>query len=439
MRRKRTAAWVLLGATLAIVAAVGCKKDGSGTPEPGPSSTPAGPTARTAAPEAEGSPAVPAPTEATGAAAIVDRAIEAAGGLETLRERLSALSTRTKGVYLGMPFEMRSSWRAPDGLVMELQGRTLKMGYVGDECWTLDGDVVVDCGPEERGSSEETRRVAHLMNLYPLKEPGVVLSPAGEEEVEGEPTVAVRVSGDQAPSVLTFYFSKRSHLPLRVRYDGDMMGQKQPMEITVSDYRSIDGVQVPRRSRMTAGGRLVIEESVLEISFGDAADVTFHRPPQAALGQSRTRTFEACQAVSTTVTGPYEGIGAAMGRVFAWMQPHGLIPAGSPMFVYLKGPGTAATPADYVTEIHVPVFLPGEKPPPSDGVALRELPAREVAARLEKGPYDQVGPAYGALAQWAATNGYTIVGPPGMTSYGEPRTTPPTELLQELWFPVRKN
>ena len=106
---------------IALGGGAGCKKDASA-----PSTPPAAPAEAPA-------PAAPAPLTAD---AIVDRAIEATGGLETLRGKLKSFRVRTEGIYIGMPFVMEAWWVAPDQNVMALKGQPFRMGYVGEECWS---------------------------------------------------------------------------------------------------------------------------------------------------------------------------------------------------------------------------------------------------------------------------------------------------------------
>lgn len=72
------------------------------------------------------------------------------------------------------------------------------------------------------------------------------------------------------------------------------------------------------------------------------------------------------------------------------------------------------------------------------GLGVKRVEGAEVASTMHKGPFDQVGATYGALAGWIAENGYEIVGPGEETYLSAPDETPPEELLTEVRFPVRK-
>jgi len=57
----------------------------------------------------------------------------------------------------------------------------------------------------------------------------------------------------------------------------------------------------------------------------------------------------------TMHVGPYDTIGGAYTAIYDWVKAHGHRPLGPPREVYLVGPGQGVDPADYRTEIDVPI------------------------------------------------------------------------------------
>lgn len=53
--------------------------------------------------------------------------------------------------------------------------------------------------------------------------------------------------------------------------------------------------------------------------------------------------------------GPYEGLSPVYEALRAWLAAHSLVPAGPPREVFLNGPGEAASPDDYLTELVWPI------------------------------------------------------------------------------------
>ncbi len=76
--------------------------------------------------------------------------------------------------------------------------------------------------------------------------------------------------------------------------------------------------------------------------------------PEPIAGEHRGR-LEPGPAVVTVFHGPYQDIGPVYEKLFSWIQAHGHRPVGPAREVYLNGPGEVTTPADYVTELIVPI------------------------------------------------------------------------------------
>lgn len=436
-----------LSAALVIVGAgLGCKKDAElptpqaqekATQDKAPPAEKTAPAEKT--PPAEAARDAPAPSAAE---ATVDRAIEAAGGLTALREACAAMSVKSRGTFGGMPYEMATFWQAPDRLVMAFEDGAMTMGYVGDACWNHAHDVVLDCTPDEAKSAKQTQWVVHLTNLYPLKEPGVTLEDAGAKELDGRKLAGVRATKAGAPvETVEFWFDSEDGLLRRVAWDGAMGPSAGRFESVIEAYAAAgpDGaLKVPSKSKMLIDGRLLMDETASAPEFGPVDAARFERPPMGPVGQVKIRQVPAAKAAFRTVSGPYDGLGAAVGALYGWIGSHGGMPLGAPSFVYLKGPGDEEDPNAYVTELRVPVYWFGAEAPADADVTVRDVPAHEVAVAIHRGPYDRVGPVYGAIMAWVGQNGYAPAGPFGMTGFSDPTSTPPDELVSELWVPVTR-
>ena len=106
--------------------------------------------------------------------------------------------------------------------------------------------------------------------------------------------------------------------------------------------------------------------------------------------------------------------------------------------VYLKDPSQTQNPEEYETEILVAVAPTDKEQLEGEGCAIRKIPAGDVAARVEIGPYEQVAAKYPELAKWAKKSGYKVSGPALMATYSDPSTTAPEALISELMFVVVK-
>ena len=72
-------------------------------------------------------------------------------------------------------------------------------------------------------------------------------------------------------------------------------------------------------------------------------------------GQIRSRELPAMTVGRTLHIGPYEDLGAAYRALTEWINRNGLEAAGPVQERYLNGPGDHATPAEYRTEVEIPV------------------------------------------------------------------------------------
>lgn len=65
-----------------------------------------------------------------------------------------------------------------------------------------------------------------------------------------------------------------------------------------------------------------------------------------------------------------------------------------------------------------------------------ELPGGEMAKVVHQGPYDAADPAYHRLFAWLAENARQIAGPTREVYVSDPRSTPPEELITEIYVPI---
>lgn len=136
--------------------------------------------------------------------------------------------------------------------------------------------------------------------------------------------------------------------------------------------------------------------------------------------------------------GPYSLISQTFGELYGWIGEKGYIPSGPPVGVYFNDP--QQVPAEELLwELCSPIAGDVTSSGPDErGLGVRRVEGMEVAATIHKGPYDKIGPVYGALAGWIMENGYEIAGPPEEVYLSDPGQTPPQELLTEVRFPARK-
>ena len=102
-----------------------------------------------------------------------------------------------------------------------------------------------------------------------------------------------------------------------------------------------------------------------DLNLADADDVDYevavpialgpHGSMPASIGDVRADTMPAHYALVTTHKGPYEEIGAGYLALTEELNSLGYAVTGPASEVYLVGSDSGATPADFVTEVRLPV------------------------------------------------------------------------------------
>jgi effector-binding domain-containing protein len=124
-------------------------------------------------------------------------------------------------------------------------------------------------------------------------------------------------------------------------------------------------------------------------------------------------------------------IGEGMQRLMAHISGSGVEMAGPPMVVYH---------GDIVEEgrgqIDICVPTRGAAGEQSD-ILVTEIPGGAVASTLHRGPYDEIQPAYHALAGWIQEHGHEVAGPPREIYLNDPSQAEPADLETEVVWPIR--
>ncbi|MFW2382322.1 MAG: GyrI-like domain-containing protein, partial [Acidimicrobiales bacterium] len=130
---------------------------------------------------------------------------------------------------------------------------------------------------------------------------------------------------------------------------------------------------------------------------------------------------------TTTYEQVFAEIPNGFGLVFDRLQQANTEPSGIPFTIFHRAPD-AEGPGE--VEMCIPVAAT------TRGVPTREIEGGPVAAVIHQGPYDQMGPAYEALARWIAEHGHEAVGPTREIYMNHPTDVAPDGLLTELQWPI---
>jgi len=211
------------------------------------------------------------------AKAILAKAIAAKGGLAVLR---SVKTVRSEGnmivTDLGgpTPFKVVANIEYPDRFRVDadMPGGRVAQVYSRGRYWIVDPDGKVSEMPEEGRAQIKANVDRDLIAVLVKAATGKLVV----REVDSDESVlqAIEISGaDQQP--LTIFVNVDNGLIDRVRYSGPL-GR---VEERYSDYRKVDGIQVPFHTVMRRPGLTSIERDIRTIKFnGPLAPGIFETP-----------------------------------------------------------------------------------------------------------------------------------------------------------------
>jgi hypothetical protein len=224
---------------------------------------------------------------------VIEKAIEATGGAETLR-RLKAVEMKAK--MTGAIEDSRK--RTAQAVEVSLQpskrqfrqknstGRVVVLN--GDEGWVRrsDGTITTLTGMYLADAQVQMKMNEASFFLYPLiEDKGYTLNFLGERKVDGEPALAVDVTREGLPDQ-TMYFNKSTHLLVKVDHHGKNLSQfddskrdEIKIEVYFTDFQEVDNRKYPSRTNVYVNGKLSTTEDILAIKFAESLpDSVFARP-----------------------------------------------------------------------------------------------------------------------------------------------------------------
>jgi hypothetical protein len=216
------------------------------------------------------------------ARAVIDNAIKAHGGADALNRfkasRLKARGTLTlNGVEVTVTSE--SLWQLPDRYKNTLQFDVQGQHFVSTQAVVGDRVSVRINGADANFPDplkEELRQAAYvqsLTQLTPLLSDGAfTLTPLGESRAAELTLVGVRVAR-QGRRDVDLFFDKRTGLLTKIERTALDPKLNEGRQATIlTDYRLVDGVQLPSRSVVMRDGKRQLETVITEQKLLDRLD-----------------------------------------------------------------------------------------------------------------------------------------------------------------------
>jgi hypothetical protein len=217
------------------------------------------------------------------ASRLIDRAIEAKGGLERLRAvRTARADTQTTLVTAGGRIETASSTYIayPDRYRVEASlpsGRLVQV-YAGGDAWVRSPAGLVEASPEDR---ERFRAGAgrDIISLLLRAERGEISARALPEVREGAQRLQVLELAPDTRDAVTLFLDPATALVVKQRYTADGPAGAAEAEELFSDYRTVDGIQVAFRAVVRQAGATVVEREVTRFAINIPLDDALFRKP----------------------------------------------------------------------------------------------------------------------------------------------------------------
>jgi effector-binding domain-containing protein len=397
-----------------------------------------GEAAEEAAPEPKAAEAQPA-AELT-ADKVLDAAIEAAGGLDKLKATAS-WKGKSKGTFMGMPYKSSNIYK--NGIVrMDIimgDGNDMGMVMGPDPCWMTSGPVVIPCSKEERESNKVMSAISQAIFLWPLKEAGWEVSLSGKADVNGKPCDVLAVKNAASGAEGKLAIDAETHLLAQVEYTVAMHGKPTKFVGQHTNYKDFCGAKLAATQKMTMNGMPYVEEEVLEVACGPVDDAELAPPEQVKDGTVLERTVTPYTSACVLAKGPYDGIGASIGKLMQLVEKEQLMPIGPPVMVYVKAPPAVKDPAKFETDVCLPVGAPPPVEPQVKGdLTIKAFAGAKVLSAYGIGPYDKKSEELVELVMAeAGKRKLKPAGPLRQRTFSDPETVPPAEQVSEMQIPIQ--
>jgi len=218
------------------------------------------------------------------ARAIIDKALQAAGGEEKLA-KFKAQTFDEKGTYYGsgngQPYTGTYSLQWPDRYRMEIKD-VFTMVVTSDKGWVKSEQGTVELTKEQLAGEHEKLYCGYVAHLLPLKDKAYMLTLLPETKIEDKPVLGVKVSHKGKPDVL-LYFDKTTGLlagsEYKVHNFQNPMGMKVKQEASFSEYKEFQGCKVPTKIVLKHDGKLFVEAVMLDVKLAEKLDDSVFAKP----------------------------------------------------------------------------------------------------------------------------------------------------------------
>lgn len=229
-------------------------------------------------------PSTPDVTADPNAVAVLKRVVDAKGGLDALKKVRTVVAEADTTFHVNGP-PLSSKTRTyviyPDKFRVDakVQGADVVQVFNGGNAWARDPAGVHDAPPGMREDFAASVRRDMIPLLVAAAEGKLTVRLLPDEGTGGQVLKVLEVSGAGLPPVKLYVDSES--LVVRQSFQTPAPdGKRVQAEEVFSDYRAVDGVQVPFRADVRRNGTLILSRTLTNVTFNSPLDDTLFVRPQ---------------------------------------------------------------------------------------------------------------------------------------------------------------
>lgn len=228
--------------------------------------------------------------DAAAAKAIIEKAIKARGDKPDSKN--TAMTWKDAGKFTGMgvtlPYTADWAFQAPDKYRFEFAATfgdakiNLTVVVNGEKGWGKQGERVEEFAGEKREQVLNEAYQFWVTSLRPLvTDKGFTLATAKCKDVDGKPTVAVKVTRDKKPA-MTLYFDSKSGLLVKreVIVKDEFQKWKEVLdEAYFTEYKEAGGGMRFTKLKIVRDGKTLIESTLSDMKEAEKLDAKLFEKP----------------------------------------------------------------------------------------------------------------------------------------------------------------
>jgi hypothetical protein len=226
---------------------------------------------------------LPLAAQAMDADELIDKSIEASGGLDKLKAVDSAKFTG-KFLAQGMEFPFTMTQKRPGMMRIDadIMGSTMVQCFSGDKGWTINPMTGSTAAQPMSEMEEMSFKLQSDMDgiLVDYAKKGYTVEYIGEADVEGTPTYQLKVDTNTG-IVLNLFFDTEFFLNIKTESKITLDENEMATQTYMSDFQEVEGLIMPFAIE-TRMGDMVVNQIMMEIvEYGIEVDDSLFEMPEA--------------------------------------------------------------------------------------------------------------------------------------------------------------